>query len=189
MDDARDASSGHRRLAPYNVEAIYRDMRTARRAAQELRESGTRPERVSLRSRQVTGEDPDRGLEPAVEPATRGRDTRVVQRAGRSALLLSVAGAIVLGLIGLALGWVLFGFPSRGAWITLAVGATMGAVLGLVQGGVARVMEEGRREQGILVGAHVDSADEMKRAAEVLRRYEILRIDYYDSQGRTIEES
>lgn len=170
-------------FASYNVVAVYRDLETARQAVQDLADEGIDRERISLQSRRLTGEAPSDEPVPVVEPTTRRRDREVVGRVFKRAMLAMTVATVVIAGIGFAVGWAIFGLWTLGMWICVAVGVMMGSVLGAVQGGAFGAMEEGRKEEGVLVGAYFDDSADMERAAKIMRAKGPLRVDFYDAEG------
>jgi tetrahydromethanopterin S-methyltransferase subunit F len=66
------------------------------------------------------------------------RDERVISYTLRSALLGMAIGCVLAGLLGLALGWMVFGWRTGAMWATaggsVAVGAGLGVLLGAIAG-------------------------------------------------------
>lgn len=169
--------------APYNVVAVFRDLDTARQAVQDLASEGIERERISLQSRRLTGEEPTDDSVPVVEPTSRRRDREVLGRVFKRAMVTMTVATVLIGVVAFAVGWAIFGLWTLGMWICVAVGVFMGSVLGAVQGGAFGAMEEGRKEEGVLVGAHFDDAADMERAAKIMRAKGPLRVDFYDAEG------
>jgi hypothetical protein len=191
--DARDWRWAHdlreERLgfAPFNVMAVFQALPAAEDAVERLRGSGLAPGEVSLRVRTMTDDPPAARVEPAVEVPTGARDAEVVGTVARKLVLLSLAGAIAGALIGLVVALVAgFSSPVLGAGI--AVAAVAGAVVGAVWGGEIGSMGEARKEEGVVVGAHVDDRKDAIAAQSILRGLRPVSVDAYDGQGRPIRQ-
>jgi hypothetical protein len=191
--DARDWRWAHdlreERLgfAAFNVMTIFQALPPAEDAVEQLRRSGLATHHISLRARKITDDPPAARVEPPVEVPTRPRDAEVAGTVARKLVLLSAAGAVAGALIGLVVALVA-GFSSTVLGATIAVAAVAGAVVGAVWGGEIGSMGEARKEEGVVVGAHVDDRDDAIAAEAILRRLHPTSIDVYDGQGRPIRQ-
>jgi uncharacterized membrane protein len=80
------------------------------------------------------------------------------------------------------------GFSSLVLGATIVVTAMAGAVVGTVWGGEIGSMVEARKEEGVVVGAHLDDRHSAIAAEAILRDRGPIRIDVYDGQGRPIRQ-
>jgi hypothetical protein len=172
-------------FAPFNVMAVFDTLPSAEQAVRRLRDLGLPNDQISLRSRTQTDDPSARRVEPAVEVPTRRRDAQVAGRVARRIVGLSLMVAAAAALVGLLVA-VLAGFSSLVLVLTVVVAAVAGAVVGAVWGGEIGSMREARKEEGVVVGAHVDDREAAARAESVLRGVNPVRIDLHDAQGRPI---
>jgi hypothetical protein len=181
-EDLRGEALG---FAPYNVMAVFRTLPSAEQAVRRLRDMGLPNDQISLRSRTQTDDPPAAKVEPAVEVPMRRRDSQVAGRVARRVVVLSLIVAVAAALVGLLIA-VLAGFSALVLVLTVVVAAVAGAVVGAVWGGEIGSMREARKEEGVVVGAHVDDREAAARAETVLRGLNPVRIDLHDAQGRPI---
>jgi hypothetical protein len=174
-------------FAPFNVMAVFASLRPAEDAVEQLRRSGLTGRHVSLRARTITDDPPAARVEPPVVVPTRPRDAEVAGAVARKLVLLAAAGALAGALIGLVVALVA-GFSSPVLVATIAVAAVAGAVVGAVWGGEIGSMGEARKEEGVVVGAHVDDRDDALTAETMLRGLRPMSLDVYDGQGRPIRQ-
>ena len=182
--DLREARLG---FAPFNVMAIFPALPAAEDASEQLRRSGLAAHHISLRARTITDDPPAARVEPSVVVPALPRDAEVARVVARKLVLLSAAGAITGALIGLVVA-LAAGFSSPVLGATIAVAAVAGAVVGGVWGGEIGSMGEARKEEGVVVGAHVDDRDDAIAAEAVLRGLRPMSVDVYDGQGRPIRQ-
>lgn len=173
-------------LKRHNLEVTFRDEIDARRAARSLERAGLDAE-LTLGADEDVAISIEQGLRhelestSAVPPAglmTKGQTKGVV--AGVPVGL--VIGAALMYLVGLVV------WPSdKGLMVMAAIGAVAGGVVGFVSGGMAgsRHYEEGRaRAFHAVVGVHADSTEELDKAASLLDKSDVIRIDHIDRSGR-----
>ena len=171
------------RPGAFNVVALFRDDSAARAAMEALKRSGVPSSDISLQTRRMTDDQPDRPAAPVAEPSSRPRDVQVSGRVFKDAGMSMAVGTLIGGLVGFGVGLAIFGLGTVGMWISMIVGAVMGSVVGGIQGGIFGAMTEAEKEQGVLVGVHAATREEIDRAASTLRGLSPERIDYYDESG------
>jgi hypothetical protein len=182
--DLRDKRLG---FAPINVMAVFSGLPEAEDAVARLRRSGLAANHISIRTRKITDDPPAARVEPAVAVPTIRRDAEVAGSVAKKVVVLSVAAAVAGALIGLAIALVA-GFSSLVLGATIVVAAVAGAVVGAVWGGEIASMGEARREEGVVLGVHLDDRDAAIAAEVLLRSLGPMRIDLYDGQGRPIRQ-
>jgi hypothetical protein len=181
-EDLREEGLG---FAPFNVMAVFPALPHAQRAVERLRGLGLPNDEISLRSRTLTDDGPAARVEPAVEVPTRRRDAQVAGGVARNVVAMSLLAAAAAALVGLLIALVA-GFSAVVLTFTVVVAAAAGAVVGAVWGGEIASMREARKEEGVVVGAHVEDRDAAILAEARLRELRPVRIDLYDARGRPI---
>jgi hypothetical protein len=182
--DLRDQRLG---FAPFNVMAVFPGLPQAEDAVDRLGRTGLAADHISIRTRKITDDPPAARVEPAAAVPTIRRDAEVAGAVAKKVVVLSAAGAPVGALIGLAIALVA-GFSTLVLGATIVVAAVAGAVLGAVWGGEIAAMGEARREEGVVVGVHLDDRAAAIAAEALLRGLGPMRIDLYDGQGRPIRQ-
>jgi hypothetical protein len=181
-EDLREEGLG---FAPFNVMAVFPALPDAQRAVERLRGIGLPNELISLRSRTLTDDRPAARVEPAMEMPTRRRDAQVAGRVARRVVAMSLLAAVGAALVGLLIA-LLAGFSAMVLTFTVVVAAVAGVVVGALWGGEIASMREARKEEGVVVGAHVEDRDAAILAEARLRELGPVRIDLYDGRGRAI---
>jgi hypothetical protein len=184
---ARDLRREDAGFAPYNVMAVFPTLPVAEEAVERLLQLGLRPGQVSVRSRTLTDDPPAREVEPGVVVPSVQRDEEVAGHVARKVVVLFFVCAVAGGLVGLLIA-ALAGFSPLMWAATIVVTAVAGAVVGAVWGGEIGSMQEARKEEGVVVGAHLDDRRAAVSVEAVLRGLRPLRIDPYDGQGRPIRQ-
>jgi hypothetical protein len=172
-------------FAPYNVMAVFPALPSAERATEQLRQIGLGNDEISLRTRTLTDDPAAARVEPAVDVPMRRRDAQIAGRVARKVLTMSLVVAAAAALVGLLVS-LLARFSTLILVVTVVVAGVAGAVVGAALGGEIGSMREARKEEGVVVGAHVQDREAAIRAQEVLRRLDPVRVDVNDAQGRPI---
>jgi hypothetical protein len=186
---ARDLRREDVGFAPYNVMAVFPALPAAEEAVDRLLQVGLVPGQVSVRTRTLTDDPPGAAaaVEPPLDVPSSRRDEEVAGHVARNLVVLAVVCAVAGAIIGLIIG-LLAGFSSVVMATTIVVAAVAGAVVGAVWGGEIGSMGEARKEEGVVVGAHLDDRRTAVSAEAVLGGLRPLRIDLHDGQGRPIRQ-
>jgi hypothetical protein len=157
-------------IGELDVTATYADMAAARRAIDALQYGGIDPSQIRL-----LGAAADAARAADARTDTSARDVPMIWRVFWRGVLWSIIGAPAGAVAGLALG--LAGFVAINIWITIAVWALFGHLMGGMWGAYAALSIGDAWEMTfqdvegmpVVVAVHVESAETADRVERMLR--------------------
>ncbi len=169
-----------------DLTATFADMGHARKAIKALERRGVEGSNITLLGKA------DEASHRTDDVSNIDRDERVISYTLRSALLGMAIGCVLAGLLGLALGWMVFGWRTGAMWATaggsVAVGAGLGVLLGAIAGlpqsdaGLAAIENELRGP--VELGVHLDGKAEPGVVEAALESVPSARIHQVDADVR-----
>ncbi len=169
-----------------DVTATFADMGHARKAIKALERRGVEGSNITLLGKA------DEASHRTDEVSNIDRDERVISYTLRSAVLGMAVGCVLAGLLGLALGWIVFGWRTSAMWATVGGSAAVGAGLGVLLGAIARLPQSDaglaaiENELGgpVELGVHLDGKAEPGVVEAALGSVPSARIRHVDADVR-----
>lgn len=176
------------KFASHNVIATFPRTEAAHEALRALLDSGLDMHDVQLLTRQTEEDESSAGL----SEETSDTSNSLVEGTVKGSAIGGLAG----GVAGFLAGAVAFGIPGvgpavgTGIWAATFGGAAAGSTVGFMAGGFARMWEmrylDALKEGKALVSVHLDDADRLEEAAQLLRDHQAENIDHLDAQGELV---
>jgi len=161
-------------------------MRHARKAIKALERRGVEGSNIALLGKAAEAShrtDDDDNID---------RDERMISHTLRSAVLGMVVGSLLAGLLGLAMGWVVFGWQTGGMWAAVGgsvavgtgLGVLLGAIVGLPQSDAGLAAIENEMGGPVELGVHLDDTTEPETVEAALESFSSTRIRQVDADVR-----